>query len=59
MKYAVVARYYDNGKVEAKIRLAKTGEKERFKRSEKYDEYVDIFETEKAARIFAEGCLKA
>lgn len=59
MKYAVISKYFDSGKVVAEIRPAQPGEKESSNELSSHDEYVDLFDSKKAAEVFAAGCKKA
>lgn len=58
-QYAVVGRFYDNGKVTAHIRPANPGEKSRSIEANRYDEYIDIFDTKEEAEKFKSDYLKA
>ena len=59
MKYAVELKYYDNGKVRARVRVAENGERERREEREQYDFYVDIFRTKAEALEWAEEAKEA
>jgi len=52
-KYKVNQRYYDNGRVTAKLTEIKEGDKlEPFAEFDTYDEYVDQFEDLEEAKAF-------
>ena len=51
-KYAVEARIHDDGRIDAFMREAEPGETARSEYLEKYDLYIEIFNTEKEARKF-------
>lgn len=59
MKYAVELKYYDSGKICARVRLAEKGERERREEREQYDFYVDIFRTKAEAAEWADEAREA
>lgn len=59
MKYAVIGKFYDSGRVTAEVRPAKPTDKEGCVERRGYDEYTDIFPTKKDAEMFAKDHLKA
>lgn len=52
MKWTVEARIFNNGKIVALMREALEGEESYHTENEKYDLWIDVFETEQEARIF-------
>lgn len=57
-KYAVISRFYDDGKNTAQVVEARFL-KEGMISKPGFDEYVDIFDDKDEAEDFAKGCLVA
>ena len=58
-KYGVIQRYFDNGKVEVKIRDVQPEEPDNYKRFESFDYYLDVFDNYKEAIAFMNKAKKA
>jgi hypothetical protein len=43
MKYAVISRYYTNGKITTTIKEVSDNTKNSFKSLKNYDEYIDVW----------------
>ena len=54
-RYAVEAKIYDDGRIDAFMRQAEPGEADHLKCFEKYDLFVEVFDTEDAALKFLHG----
>lgn len=54
-KYAVEARIYDDGHIDASMREAEPGEAARSDSLENYDLYIDVFDDEDEALEFLHG----
>ncbi|MEG0595106.1 MAG: hypothetical protein RR514_07795 [Christensenella sp.] len=52
MKYAVEGRVFDNGKIIAKVRLARQGEGSEYIEAERCDIWIDVFDNEQEANKF-------
>jgi len=52
MKWAVISKYYNNGKVSANIIQVEDNAESNEKSNDYYDEYIDIFDTLKEADAY-------
>ena len=59
MKFAVEARVFGNGRIVSKVRPAGEFEEDSHRETNTCDIWVDVFDTEAAARAFESGYRKA
>lgn len=59
MKYAVKSEFYDNGKVNAEIIDVDDSTTNQYCQFERFDRYIDVFDTYKEAEIFLTETQKA
>jgi hypothetical protein len=60
MKYYVVSKFFDNGKVQAEILLeSEKTEDIKSEMKENYDQYVDTFDSYEEAEKFKKECFLA
>ena len=59
MKYATVQRYYDDGKIKATFIHVPDNTESSSKECLRYDEYIDVFNTQKEAEDHIKACKKA
>lgn len=59
MKYACIQRYYDNGRVTARVEEVADTAKKSHKEMKNCDVYVDIFNTKRTAERWKRDALEA